>query len=168
MKISLRHRGIAGGFTIIECLVYIVVMALILGMGLEAFYQCWDDNKAITRNGNDIVRTLQAGEAWRAEMRAATGPINTVTTNSEQTVRIPSGKKEVVYSFANGEVRKRTGGDGQWLVVLPKIKSSQMQIDKRDQVTAWRWDVELESQRKNARVHPLFSFEVVPGNSSTP
>ena len=111
---------------------------------------------------------MKAGEAWRAEMRSATGPISIVTTNSEQTLRIPSGKKELTYSFANGELRKRTGDDGMWHVVLPKVKKSQMEIDKRDQVTAWRWEVELDSQRKNAKVRPLFTFEVVPGNSTAP
>jgi Tfp pilus assembly protein FimT len=168
VPIDLRSQKYVRGFTIIECLVYISVMAVILGIGLMAFYRCWDDNKAITRNGNDIVRTLKAGETWRADMRAATGPIHVVTTSSEQTVRIPSGKKDLTYSFANGELRKRTGNDSPWYVVLPKVKSSQMEMDKRDAVTAWRWELELASQRKNAKVRPLFTFEVVPGNSSKP
>jgi len=168
MKSSFHPRRVLRGFTIIECLVYISVMAVILGIGLAAFYRCWDDNKAITRNGNDIVRTLKAGETWRAEMRAATGPIKIATTNSEQIVRIPSGRNELIYSFANGELRKRTSETSPWQMVLPKVKSSQMEIDKRDPVTAWRWEVELESQRKGAKVRPLFTFEVVPGNASNP
>ena len=168
MKTSASPRQFARGFTIIECLVYISVMAVILALGLEAFYRCWDDNKAITRNGNDIVRTLKAGEMWRADMRAATGPINLVTTNSEQILRIPSGKQELIYSFVDGEIRKRTDESSTWHVVLPKVKSSQMEIDKRDQVTAWRWEVELTSQRRDGKMRPLFSFEVVPGNSATP
>jgi len=166
MKTFTNPRPLPRGFTLIECLVYISVMAVILGIGLAAFYRVWDDNKAITRNGSDIVRTLKVGEAWRADMRAATGPIRLVTTNSEQTLRIPQGKKTLIYSFANGEVRKRSGDGASWLVILPKVKSSQLEVDKRDQVAAWRWEVELESQRKNAKVRPLFTFEVVPGNSS--
>jgi hypothetical protein len=168
MKTSCNPGRVLRGFTIIECLVYISVMTVILAIGLMAFYRVWDDNKSITRNGNDVVRTVKAGEAWRADMRAATGPIKIVTTNSEQIVRIPSGKIELMYSFANGEVRKRTGEGSPWYVVLPKVKSSQMEIDKRDPVTALRWEVELESQRKNAKVRPLFTFEVVPGNASNP
>jgi hypothetical protein len=168
MKTSVQSQRARRGLTIIECLVYISVMAVILGIGLAAFYRVWDDNKAITRNGNDIVRTLKAGETWRADMRAATGPINLITTNSEQTLRIPTANKELIYSFANGEVRKRTGETSPWYVLLPKVKSSQMEMDKRDQVAAWRWEVELDSQRKNVKMRPLFSFEVVPGHSSTP
>jgi prepilin-type N-terminal cleavage/methylation domain-containing protein len=165
MRTSLSHRHSGRGFTLIECLVYMSVLAVILGVGSAAFYRCWDDNKAITRNGNDIVRTLKAGEAWRAEMRHATGPIRIVNTGSEQTVRIPSGKQNLVYSFANGEVRKQIGESGAWKVVLPNVKSSMMQSDQRAQVFAWRWEVELQSQRKNVKFHPLFTFEAVPEKS---
>jgi hypothetical protein len=145
--------------------VYIAVLAVILGIGSAAFYRCWDDNKAITRNGDDIVRTLKAGEAWRADVRSATGPIQIATTNSEQTVRIPCGKREVIYTFTDGEVRKQAGENSPWNLILPKVKSSQMQLEKRDQVTAWRWEVELISRRKHAKLVPLFTFEAVAGNS---
>jgi len=162
MKISLQPRRFGRGFTLIECLVYMSVLGVILAIGSVAFYRCWDDNKSVTRNGNDIVRTLKAGEAWRAEMRQATGPIRTVNA----TLRIPSGKQDVIYSFADGEVRKQIGENAPWKVILSNVKSSEMQSDQRAQVTAWRWEVELQSQRKNAKVHPLFTFEVVPGKSS--
>jgi prepilin-type N-terminal cleavage/methylation domain-containing protein len=164
MKIDCTNRK-QGGFTIIECLVYMSVLGVILAIGSAAFYRCWDDNKAITRNGDDIVRALKAGEAWRADLRSATGPVHIATTGSEQTLHIPRGKGELVYSFADGEMRKQAGKDGPWTVVLPKVKSSQMQSEKRDQVTAWRWELELVSGRKNAKVLPLFTFEAVAGNS---
>jgi prepilin-type N-terminal cleavage/methylation domain-containing protein len=166
MKISLQPKAAARGFTLIECLVYMVVLAIVLGLASAAFYRCWDDNKAITHNGNDIVRTLKVGETWREDMRAATGPIQVTTTNSEQEMRIPRGNKQLIYSFANGEVRKQTDANRPWLVVLPKVKSSQMQIDKRQNVTAWRWEVELEATRKKTHTRPLFTFEAVPGNSA--
>ena len=165
MKTRCSNRK-ARGFTLVECLVYISVLGVILAIGSAAFYRCWDDNKAITRDGNDIVRTLKAGEIWRADLRSATGPVQIATTGSEQTMRIPCGDRELIYSFANGEVRKQIRKDGAWQIVLPKVKSSQMRNEKRDHVTAWRWELELASVRKNVKVHPLFLFEVVPGNSA--
>ena len=156
-----RQRGI----TLIDCIVYIAVVSVVLAVGSMGFYRCWDDNKAISRNADDIVRTVKAGESWRADVRSATGPIRITGTNSEQTIRIPCKGREILYAFAGGEVRKQNGKNAQWSVVLPKVKSSRMQADARGHVTAWRWEVELESQRKNARVQPLFTFEVVPGNS---
>ena len=155
MKIRFHSVAALRGFTLIECLVYMSVLAVVLGIASAAFYRCWDDNKAMTRNGNDIVRTLKAGEIWRDDMRAATGPIQIATTNSEQTVRIPRGNKELIYSFANGEVRKQMDTNSAWQIVLSKVKSSQMQIDKREQVTAWRWEVELESTRKKSPHAPV-------------
>jgi Tfp pilus assembly protein FimT len=168
MKTNFNRQRPARGFTLVECLIYISVSAVVLGIGSVAFYRCWDDNKNITRNGNEIVQTLKAGENWRTDMRSATGPIKLSTTNAQQTISIPCGQQVVTYSFDNGEVRKQTVKNGSWNVVIQKVKSSQMETDKRDLVTAWRWDVELVSQRKNAKVRPLFTFEVVAGNSSTP
>ncbi|HXT13047.1 MAG TPA: prepilin-type N-terminal cleavage/methylation domain-containing protein [Candidatus Angelobacter sp.] len=165
MKTRVHPNQAPRGFTLIECLVYISVLGVILAIGSAAFYRCWDDNKAITRNSNEIVQTLKVGEAWRADMRAATGPIHITTNNSEQTIRIPHGKTEVIYSFANGEILKQTGANGPRQLLLGKIKASQMEIDKREQVTACRWELELRSQRKNAKVRPLFTFLVVPGNT---
>src|SRR5689334_2481169 len=126
MKIPATPLRFTRAFTLIECLIYIVVAAVILGVGMAAFYRVWDGNKAISRNGNEIVRTLKAGETWRADMRRATGSIRSVSTNSEQTVRIPIGTRELVYSFANGQVRRRANATDPWTVVLQRVKSSQM------------------------------------------
>src|ERR1700744_740668 len=166
MKTSFPTRRSMRGFTLIECLVYIAVLGVVLGVGSVAFYRCWDDNKSITRNADDIVRVLKFGEIWRADMRAATGPIKIETANSGQTLHIPAGKKELIYSFTDGQVRKQTTGSNSWTLILPRVKSSRMQIEKRDHVTAWRWEVELDSQRKKIKTRPLFTFEVVPGDNA--
>src|SRR5215472_17518947 len=88
----------AKGVTLIECLIYISVLAVLLGVGSAALYRCWDDNKAITRNADDIVRMLKAGEAWRADIRSATGPIKLTANDSEQTIVIPGGTNMVSYA----------------------------------------------------------------------
>jgi len=156
-----RNRGV----TLIECLVYIGTLAVLLGIGSAALYRCWDDNIAITRNADDIVRTLKAGEAWRADVRSATGPIKTSDDASEPTIVIPRGTNELTYLFSAGEVRKQASKSAPWIVVLPKVKSSQMQPDPRGHVAAWRWEVELKPRHKNAHLRPVFTFEAVAGNS---
>ena len=153
------------GFSLIECLVYIGCVAVVLAVGSAALYRCWDDNLAITRNADDIVRTLRAGEAWRADIRSTTGLIKITSNASGQNLVMPCGTNELTYSFSGGEVRKRMGRNSSWILVLPKVKSSQMQLDPRNHVAAWRWEVALESRRKNVHFRPLFTFEAVAGNS---
>jgi hypothetical protein len=48
------------------------------------------------------------------------------------------------------------------------VKNSKMEMDQRRQVTAWRWELELQSARKAARVRPLFTFEAVAPAARTP
>lgn len=162
---SIRSAASTRGVTLIECLVYITGLAIVMGVGSAALYRCWDDNKAISRNADDIVRTLNAGEIWRADVRSATGPIAVTKKNSEETDIIPCGTNVVSYSFANGEVRRQSAKDRPWIIVLPRIKSSQMESDPRDHARAWRWEVGLETRRKNPAIRPLFTFEAVAGNS---
>jgi len=161
-----RSSFLQRGITMIECLVYMAVVTVVLGIGSAALYRCWDDNLAISRNSDDIVSTLKAGEAWRADIRSATGAIHITNAASGQTVVIPCGQTQITYSFGGGEVQKQAGQDRPWIVLLPKVKSSQMERDSRDHVTAWRWEVVLETRRKNAQLHPLFTFEAVPANST--
>ncbi len=77
-------------------------------------------------------------------------------------LRIPQKSGEIDYRFFEDALWRRDGADAGWIELLPKIKSSRMAADRRSQVTAWRWEVELMSHRKGARVVPLFTFEAVP------
>jgi hypothetical protein len=43
-------------------------------------------------------------------------------------------------------------------VLLPKVKSSQMQAEARAGVTAWRWELELTPRRKEAYLPLRFTF----------
>lgn len=153
----------ASGFTLIECLMYIALLAVILGIGSLAFYHVWDSNKALSRNSDDIVRALQAGEMWRADIRQATGPVKITKTNSVETLRIPCRNKEFLYSFSNGEMHRKAPGSRIWETILTRVQSSRMQLDQREGVTAWRWELALQTYRKHAKVHPLFTFEAAAG-----
>src|SRR5690349_18177766 len=63
------------GITLIECLVYISLVFVILGMATVAFYRCFDNMKSLRRNSNDITQALNVGELWREDVRAATKPV---------------------------------------------------------------------------------------------
>lgn len=156
------------GFTLIECLVYIGVLAVVFGLAYAAFYRCWDNSLGVRRNAEDIERALQAGERWRADVRLATAPITVEQTNHEQLLRIPQRDGAVRYLFSNGAVQRRAGSEAPWMNVLAKVKSSRMEADARPYVRAWRWELELPVYHKGAQLRPLFTFEAVPTRVSKP
>jgi hypothetical protein len=147
------------GVLLIECLVYIAVFAIFLGGGTAAFYFCWDHSKALLYATNDITAALHAGERWRADVRAATGNISITTTPTGELVRIPETKKEIIYRFEAGEVRRDIPALHLSQLLLPKAKSSQMTAEARDSVSAWRWELELSERRKETHLPLLFTFE---------
>ena len=156
-----------GGVTLIECLVYISVVTVLLGIGTMAFWRCWDANNALRRNADDIVHALHTGEQWRADVRAATGPIQLENADGVQRLRIPGSKGETVYALADGELRRQSPGAID-AVMLHRVKASRMQPDSRQRVAAWRWELELERTRKSTVLRPRFTFDAVPGNSTLP
>ena len=163
MKSEIRNpKSGTTGIMLIECMVYISVLMILLGLGFAAFYACWDKSKSLRYHADDIARTLRAGEHWRADIRSATGPIRAVTAEDGQLLEIPCGKDRVIYAFIAGEVSRKLASTDRWVTILPKVKASQMEADQRTHVTGWRWHVELVPTRPQVRVPPVFSFEAVP------
>jgi hypothetical protein len=150
-----RHTA---GILLMECLVYLSVFAILLGIGTAAFYFCWDHSRALIFATDDIAAALHTGERWRADVRAATGKIAVETTAAGEVVRIPEAEKEVVYRFESGAVRREIPAVNLSQVLLPKVKSSQMQAEARAGVTAWRWELELTPRRKEAYLPLRFTF----------
>ena len=153
-----RARG-ASGVLLIECLVYVFVFAILLGGATTVFYFCWDHSRAVIFTTDDIASALRAGERWRADVRAATGKIIVETNATGEVARIPEGARTVSYRFETGEVSRQTSAPGNPQVLLAKVKMSEMKLDARGAVTAWRWEVELLPRRKEANLPLLFTFE---------
>ena len=153
-----RARGTSGLF-LIECLVYISVFAILLGGATTVFYFCWDHSQALIYATDDITSALHAGERWRADVRAATGKIAVETTATGEVARIPEGAREVFYRFESGEVRRQTSASGNPQLLLTKVKTSQMEMDTRGTVSAWRWELELLPHRKETHLPLRFTFE---------
>jgi prepilin-type N-terminal cleavage/methylation domain-containing protein len=155
------------GFTLLECLVYMALLVVVVGVATGLFFQSWDDSKSLRRNAEDIVRALHAGDQWRADMRAATGPVQLTETDGAEQLRIPVVAGEIIYAFSNGELCRKSGPDSVNKVWLPNVKSSRMQSDSRGNVATWRWELELKTVKRTARYRPLFTFETVAGSANT-
>ena len=104
----------APAYLLIECLVYIGLVFVILGVGYAALYRCINDSIALRRNADDITRSLLAGERWRADLRKASGPARIETTPSaEQLLVIPTRQGDISYRFSTQGVFRRAA-DHPW------------------------------------------------------
>ena len=67
---SCNRRGIL----LMECLAYMGLWLAVVGLALHFFYRAYTQSKHLTRNADDIVRVLKAGERWRVEVRGSSLP----------------------------------------------------------------------------------------------
>ncbi|MBN2506240.1 MAG: hypothetical protein JXQ71_06055 [Verrucomicrobia bacterium] len=156
------HSPSGAGFSLIECMVYLAVLVILLELTFEAFYRTQKQNSRLEKTAADIVRTLRAGERWRADIRQATAAPQWSGAGAARELRIPRAGGAVAYAFRDHAVWRRARPGGAWEPWLKQVKDSQMLEDPRREVTAWRWDLELQWHQERVRVRPLFSFLAVP------
>lgn len=153
-----RHKS---GVSLVECLVYIAVFAILTGIGTATFYLCWNQSKALVYATDDISAALRAGERWRTDIRNANGPVSIEQTVSGEKVQVPTHDKTIVYHFESGEVRREIPSTRQSELLLPKVISSKMNKETRNGVTAWCWELDLAVRRPETQLPLLFTFEAV-------
>jgi len=163
MNIGIQHsRSRRRGALILEVIAYLAIFVVVLGMATDAFYQSWSASGALRRDAEQISQSMQAGERWRADVRGASGEIEKTSANGREVIRIPQAQGEIIYSFADAELRRRPASGGKESVVLSKIKSSRMQIEREPYGLVCQWDLELEPNRaRHGMLAPLFTFAAV-------
>lgn len=153
------------GISIIECLVYGMVLLVLLGVAYSAFYRCVENSYALRRNAEDIATALRAGERWRADIRYATGPVPLEAAPDGGSLHLESDRGPVDYYFTSNSILRRVQS-GPWVTLLPNVTASAMHADPRGEVAAWRWELELRPRsKKPVRMTPLFTFIAVPERS---
>jgi Tfp pilus assembly protein FimT len=162
-----REAAREHGVSLIEMVVYMALFVVVVGCATATFYDCWDNTKALRRSADDVARALDIGERWRADVRGATGTVQLTESDGIERFRIPGAAGDVTYTFVGGEVRRQAGSTGPNTPWLSNVKFSQMQSDARGGVSAWRWELELNSARKGTRLRPLFTFESAAGSATT-
>jgi hypothetical protein len=163
MIVSRNKSDLRQAFSLLECLVYLAAFFIVLGVAVAAYHEMDSQSRAFTRNSADIVRTTQAGERWREDVRHAT---NIALLQNAQEFRFAGPTGTVTYLFRDGVVWRQGVGEKQPMPFLSQVKSSVMKADARRQVIAWQWDVELQTKRTNAVVRPLFTFLAVPAKEA--
>ena len=156
---SISRVRARSGVLLIECIVYIGLFAVVVGLGLMTFYLCWDNSKALMYAADDIAAALRAGERWRADVRNATGKISIETTAQGEFLRIPHGRSAVLYNFSAGEIHRQLASSNFSELLLATVQASQMVQEARGPINAWRWELELKLRRKEAHLPLSFTFE---------
>jgi hypothetical protein len=156
---SISCARVQTGYLLLECLVYIAVFAVITGLGLATFYLCWDNSRALRYTTDDIAAALRAGERWRADIRSATGQVIAENTAAGELLHIPCGTNEILYRFTAGEIYRQSASSAFAESMLNAVETSQMVMDKRGPVSAWRWELELKPHREVTHLPLQFTFE---------
>ena len=78
-----------------------------------------------------------------------------------QVLKIPTGSRIISYRFEGNSVFRRTANDSPWIMVLSRVKTSQMEAGHRNSINAWQWDVELIPRHTKAKTRQWFTFEAV-------
>jgi len=150
---------------LIDCLMYISLLMILLGLAFAAFYRTIEQATHLNQNTSDLVRALWAGERWRGGYRPATASPRFVEEDNLHTLVLRLAEREVVYRFTNNVVmREDSSGVSEELVT--GVKASTFHRDARQHVTAWRWELALQPQRRVVRVLPLLSFQAVAAKAS--
>ena len=156
MKIHSSKSQNVKGLLLIECVVYLAVLAVIFTLGYGAYFRALDSSRGMQRNAEDVARALNAGERWREDVRLAK---SVLITNNVLRITLPKGRIE--YAFEQ-EAVWRTAENQRRIRVLADVKESTMVLDQRQEVAAWRWELELKTRKATSKLKPLFSFQAAP------
>ena len=161
---SLRHSPLAihhsAGASLVECLVYISLFGAFIIMVMTTFYQTRDASDVLQRQADELTRALHAGERWREDVRTASAAPRELEQDGQRWLAIPHGAHTVDYLHFRDTVWRREGTNA-WQPVLARVQGSQMLVEPRQHVAAWRWEVELQLQDPRKRTKPLYTFLAV-------
>lgn len=164
--VSYTLKQAPNAYSLIEMLVYISVLAVLMGVGYAAVYRCMDNSTGLRRNAEDIASALRAGEMWRADVRAAGSNARIETNSNNRILHLPQPDKSVAYRFTESTLARQVG-DGGWTPLLRNVKACEFLPEPRS-VPAWRCELELQPRRKTLTfTRPLFTFLAVPSTASS-
>jgi hypothetical protein len=152
------------GIALIDCLIYIAVLAVVLGLAMAAFFRTLDHSTELNRTSQATVQALQLGEQWREDLRMA----QTISSPAPDEdggpggIRLTSPKGDVAYAFREGSVWRRANAASPWVEALKEVKASRFSEDRRRVVRAWRWEVELASRQETSKFRRVLTFQAVP------
>ena len=142
---------------------YVTLFFIVAGMAFALYYRSEERTRFLRRDADDIAAALKAGERWRADIRAA----HAMPQADEKGIHLRNRTEDIHY-FTRDNAVWRQVADRRPVLMLGNVKNSAMLKEQRQIVAGWKWDVELLTRQKNARVRPLFTFFAVQEKGATP
>jgi len=158
---SSRHRQ---GILLMECLAYMSLWLIVVGVALQFFYQAYTQSKHLVRNADDIVRVLKAGERWRTDVRSSSLAPRWEPRENEagRDLVLGAASDWVAYRCTTTNVLRRSAGEPRWKEVFGGLQVGAFHRDERGSVVSWRWELELRPRVQKPGIRPRFTFQAVP------
>ena len=164
---TIRRRN-DSGIMLLECLVYIAVLSVVLGLAIMLFHRSFNHSRRLQKNLGQISAVLNAGEDWREDIRATTN--RALLPAIEPTVRswkIETTNGPVIYQLrSDATLWRLEENQDRELLMLRQVKELSWSQESRGSLLIHRWELELRSDREDRRFRPLFTFQAVSGISA--
>ncbi len=164
MKVAgFMSGGGVRGIMLMECLAYLSLWMVVVGLGFGLFYRVYTQSKHLERATDDVVGVLRLGERWRAEVRGSGGVELGEGGAGGLDFVMASDAGVVGYRFEGTNIWRRGEGEGDWRPVFSGVERCVFHRDEVEGVLVWRWELELSKRSRHAAVVPRFTFQAVPG-----
>jgi len=160
----LRRTTRRSGLMLMECVMYLGLVMLLVGLAMAALLMAFTQSTHLREGSDHIIKTLQAGEQWRADIRSAVGSPSVVHTATNSTLRLTTSSGGVIdYAFFDQTVWRKVAPRNDWQPLLQRVDASRFIPDQREHVRSWRWELKLVHGKSRPGMMPLFTFKAVPG-----
>ena len=167
MKLRSHRTRSEAGVSLIECLVYIGLFAVLLNCATRFFSVVYHHNKAATKAASYTIAALDAARHWRRDIANAKGEPKLIRGDHFDVIRIDQANGEQVSYRVNG-TRLERHNSKEWVPIIRRVASSIMLPDQREHVRAWRWELAMETKSRFLGDPVRFSFTAVPGHPLAP
>lgn len=162
VAVKTRHVRRTHGVALLDCIVYLTLLAVIFGFAVAAFLETVSRSTELDYIATSTVQALHAGEQWREDVRQAQAPPQSVVVDGRAELHIRTASGVTSYAVQDSVLRRRTSETAPWAEVLSRVKSSRFSEDRRKHVTAWRWELELETRQDREKSSRVLTFQAVP------
>lgn len=165
---STAHRRKNSAILLLECLVYIAVLSVVLGLAIMLFHRSFNHSRRLQKNLGQISSVLKAGEDWREDIRATTNAaLLPANEPSARSWKIETTKGPIIYQLRSDDTLwRREENKDRELLMLRQVKELSWSQESRGPLLIHRWELELRSDREDRRFRPLFTFQAVGGVST--